>query len=62
VLSEVEALRDKGDPVPLKHAAHRLGRSLKATLELVADGHLPLVPGTMSVSSSPAGSRRMPRP
>ena len=49
VLSEVEALRDKGDPVPLKHAAHRLGRSLRATRELVADGHLPLVPGTKSM-------------
>ncbi len=49
LLSEVEALRDKGEPIPLKHAAHRLGRSLRATLELVADGHLPLVPGTKSM-------------
>ena len=49
LLSEVETLRDKGEPIPLKHAAHRLGRSLKATLELVADGHLPLVPGTKSM-------------
>jgi hypothetical protein len=49
LLSEVEALREKGEPIPLKHAAHRLGRSLKATLELVADGCLPLVPGTKSM-------------
>ena len=46
LVSEVEALRDKGEPIPLKEAALRLGRSLKATLELVSDGHLPLVPGT----------------
>jgi hypothetical protein len=49
LLSEVEALRDKGEPIPLKHAAHRLGRSLRATRELVTDGHLPLVPGTKSM-------------
>jgi hypothetical protein len=49
LLSDVEALRDKGEPIPLKHAAHRVGRSLKATLELVADGHLRLVPGTKSM-------------
>lgn len=35
LLAEVEALRNKGEPIPL-HAAHRLGRSLRATLELVA--------------------------
>jgi hypothetical protein len=33
----------------LKDAACALGRSLKATLELVAVGHLPLVPGTKSM-------------
>ena len=49
LLSELEALRDKGQPIPLKHAAHRLGRSLRATRELVADGCLPLVPGTKSI-------------
>jgi hypothetical protein len=49
LLSEVEALRDKGEPIPLKDAATMLGRSLKATRELVADGHLPLVPGTKSM-------------
>jgi hypothetical protein len=49
LLSEVEALRDKGEPIPLKDAARTLGRSLKATRELVADGHLPLVPGTKSM-------------
>src|SRR3954451_6239545 len=47
--SEVEALRDKGEPIPLKDAARRLGRSLRATRELMADGHLPLVPGTKSM-------------
>jgi hypothetical protein len=49
LLSEVEALRDKGEPIPLRDAATRLGRSLKGTLELVDDGHLPLVPGTKSM-------------
>src|SRR3954454_16985759 len=49
LLSEVEALRDKGEPIPLKDAALMLGRSLKATLELVDDGPLPLVPGTKSM-------------
>ena len=48
-LSEVEALRDKGEPIPLKDAAAMLGRSVRATLELVDDGHLPLVPGTKSM-------------
>src|SRR4051794_21933185 len=41
LLSQVEALRDKGEPIPLKDAATLLGRSVRATLELVTDGHLP---------------------
>ncbi|WP_328522799.1 hypothetical protein [Kribbella sp. NBC_00359] len=49
LLSEVEALRDRGAPIPLTDAALMLGRSLKATLELVADGQLRLVPGTKSM-------------
>ncbi|WP_329481570.1 hypothetical protein OG555_05405 [Kribbella sp. NBC_01484] len=49
LLSEVEALRDKGEPIPLKDAATMLGRSLKAIRELVDTGHLPLVPGTKSM-------------
>ncbi|MEU4292095.1 hypothetical protein AB0E63_28050 [Kribbella sp. NPDC026596] len=48
LLSEVEALRAKGEPISLKDAARKLSRSLAATKELVADGHLPLVPGTKS--------------
>jgi hypothetical protein len=48
-LSEVEALRDKGEPIPLKDAATLLGRSLRAIRELVTDGYLPLVPGTKSM-------------
>ncbi|MEV0287941.1 hypothetical protein AB0H36_27825 [Kribbella sp. NPDC050820] len=49
LLSEVEALRDKGEPIPVKEAALMLERSVKATLELMAGGHLPLVPGTKSM-------------
>jgi hypothetical protein len=49
LLSQVEALRDKGEPIPLTAAARELARSLRATLELVTDGHLPLVPGTKSM-------------
>jgi hypothetical protein len=49
LLSEVETLRDNGEPIPLKQAAIMLGRSLRATLELVTGGHLPLVPGTKSM-------------
>jgi excisionase family DNA binding protein len=48
-LSEVEALRDIGDPISLKDAARKLARSAEATRELVADGHLPLVPGTKTM-------------
>lgn len=46
LLSEVEALRQKGEPVPVKVAARTLHRSLESVLELVATGQLPLVPGT----------------
>ncbi|WP_432887941.1 hypothetical protein ACQPYH_06345 [Kribbella sp. CA-245084] len=46
LLSEVEALRAKGDPIPVKAAARTLRRSIVATFELVAGGQLPLVPGT----------------
>jgi hypothetical protein len=49
LLSEVEALHDKGEPIPLKDAARKLARSVEAVRELVADGHLPLVPGTKSM-------------
>jgi len=49
LLSEVQALHAKGEPIPLKDAARKLSRSLEATRELVADGHLPLVPGTKSL-------------
>ncbi|WP_432887953.1 helix-turn-helix domain-containing protein [Kribbella sp. CA-245084] len=49
LLSDVEALRDKGEPISLKVAARKLGRSIAATLELVADGELPLVPGTKTM-------------
>jgi hypothetical protein len=47
--SEVEALHAKGEPISLKEAARKLSRSLAATRELVADGHLSLVPGTKSL-------------
>jgi hypothetical protein len=46
LLSEVEALRDKGEPVPVTVAARILRRSLESVLELVAGGQLPMVPGT----------------
>jgi hypothetical protein len=49
LLSEVEAPPDRRELIPLKDAALRLGRSLRAALELVADGCLPLVPGTKSM-------------
>jgi hypothetical protein len=49
LLSEVEALHAKGEPISLRDAARKLSRSLEATRELVADGHLPLVPGTKSL-------------
>jgi hypothetical protein len=49
LLSEVEALHAKGEPITLKDAARKVSRSLAATRDLVADGHLPLVPGTKSL-------------
>jgi hypothetical protein len=48
-LSDAVELRDKGEPISLKQAARKLARSVDATRELVADGHLPLVPGTKSM-------------
>ncbi|TDO51553.1 hypothetical protein EV643_103292 [Kribbella sp. VKM Ac-2527] len=48
-LSDVHELRDKGEPIPIRRAAQSLARSVSAILELVADGKLPLVPGTKSL-------------
>lgn len=49
LLSEVEALRAKGEPLRMKDAARMLHLSVNATLELVDTGRLPLVPGTTSM-------------
>ncbi|MFG1820619.1 helix-turn-helix domain-containing protein [Kribbella sp. NPDC049174] len=49
LLSEVVALRDKGEPIKLVPAARRLQCSLDDVRKLIADGKLPLVPGTKSL-------------
>jgi hypothetical protein len=53
LLSEVEALHAKGEPITLKDAARKVSRSLAATRDLVADGHLPLVPARSRSSTRP---------
>ncbi|MEV0291144.1 hypothetical protein AB0H36_44035 [Kribbella sp. NPDC050820] len=49
VLSEVEALRDKGEPIKLVAAARRLGCPLAVVRQLIADGTLPMVPAATTL-------------